>query len=305
MTGAGVLARLPDGARVLVIRLRSLGDCVLTTPALALLKAHRPDLRVAVVTERPFAAIFEENPDVDVVLEPAFASVAAWRPDCCVNLHGGARSAALTLASRAAYRAGFAHFRFRAAYNIRIPRAQVIFGVERVVHTAEHLASAMFHLGVPVAEIPRAKLVARPRAAERPYAVIHPFAAAPEKTWPARHFVAVAEHLAAHWGIEPVFIGARGDDFAPFRRFQAVAGAGLAEVKSLIAGAAVFAGNDSGPAHMAAAFGVPVAVVFGASDPRIWGPWRCRSEVLVAKEGLARVPPEAMIAALERLRGGA
>jgi heptosyltransferase III len=48
---ATVLERVPHGGRVLVIRLRSLGDCVLTTPALALLKQHRPDLRMAVVVE--------------------------------------------------------------------------------------------------------------------------------------------------------------------------------------------------------------------------------------------------------------
>jgi heptosyltransferase-3 len=303
VTAAGVLGRLPAGARMLVIRLRSLGDCVLTTPALALLKAHRPDLRVAVVAEDRFAAVFEGNRDVDEVLAPALAPVGRWRAMLCLNLHGGSRSLALTLASGAPHRAGFAHFRFRAAYNIRIPRAQEILGVERVVHTVEHLASAMFYLGVPPRPIPPAKLAAQPRAAERPYAVIHPFAAAPEKTWPADRFVAVADHLSRRWGFEPIFIGGREDDFTPFRRFRTVAGADLVEVKNLIAGAALFAGNDSGPAHIAAAFGVPVAVIFGASDPRIWGPWRCRSEVLVAREGIARVRPEEMIEALERLRG--
>ena len=39
-----VLERLSPGARVAVVRLRSMGDCVLTTPALALLKQARPDL---------------------------------------------------------------------------------------------------------------------------------------------------------------------------------------------------------------------------------------------------------------------
>ena len=34
-----LLERLPSGSRIAVIRLRSLGDCVLTTPALALLKS--------------------------------------------------------------------------------------------------------------------------------------------------------------------------------------------------------------------------------------------------------------------------
>ena len=45
---ATILERLPSGARVAVIRLRSLGDCVLTTPALELLKRSRPDLKVIV-----------------------------------------------------------------------------------------------------------------------------------------------------------------------------------------------------------------------------------------------------------------
>ena len=53
-------------------------------------------------------------------------------------------------------------------YNVRIPRAQEILGVERTVHTAEHLASAMFYLGAPVGEIPRAKLVASAGASAWP-----------------------------------------------------------------------------------------------------------------------------------------
>ena len=40
------------------LRLRSLGDCVLTTPAIALLKQARPDLELAVVVEERFAPIF-------------------------------------------------------------------------------------------------------------------------------------------------------------------------------------------------------------------------------------------------------
>lgn len=52
-----MLDRLPPGSRIAVIRVRSLGDCVLTTPALFLLKAHRPDLRVALVVEDRYASL--------------------------------------------------------------------------------------------------------------------------------------------------------------------------------------------------------------------------------------------------------
>lgn len=287
---------------MLIVRLRSLGDCVLTTPALALLRRFRGDLRIGIVVEERFHAVFEGSEDVDELLEPSSARVAAWGADLCLDLHGGNRAAWLTFVSKAPARAGFAHARWAWSYGIRIPRAQEILGEERVVHTAEHLASAIFFLGVPRAEIPRAKLAARPRQAAGPYAVIHPVASAPEKTWPARHFLVVAEHLAEAWGIEPVFIGAAGDDLSPFARFRTLCARPLAEIKDLIAGATVFLGNDSGPAHMAAALGVPAAVIFGPSDPRIWGPWRAPAEVLASREGIARIEPGEVVAALERLR---
>ncbi|MGB9458697.1 MAG: glycosyltransferase family 9 protein [Bryobacteraceae bacterium] len=278
-----VLEELPRPGRVAVVRLRSLGDCVLTTPALALLKRARKDLRVAVVAEARFQAIFEHNPDVDDVLPPLPRLLRRWHPDLCLNLHGGTRSALLTLVSGARWRAGFGHFRHRFVYNVHIPRAQEILGVERTVHTAEHLASAIFYLGAPVAEIPRASLglPEPPPAAARPYAVLHPVATAPEKTWPADRFLEVARHLEES-GLEAVFIGAAGDHLRPFSRYRVVEGAPLGQLKTLLAGASLFVGNDSGPAHMAAAFGLPSVVIFGPSDPAIWGPWRARSEVVTA-----------------------
>ena len=157
---AYLLERLPSGSRIAVIRLRSLGDCVLTTPALALLKTHRPDLRIGVVVEDRFRAVFEGNPHVDEILPPAARAVAKWRPQMALNFHGGSRSMWLTAASGAEIRAGFAHHAYSFLYNAKIPRAQEILGEERRVHTAEHLASAMFWMGVPRTEIPRARLSA-------------------------------------------------------------------------------------------------------------------------------------------------
>ncbi len=160
-----VLERLKPDARLAVIRLRSLGDCVLTTPALSLLKQARPDLKIAIVVEDRFAPVFTDNPDVSAILSPSAGEIARWRPDLTLNLHGGATSVRLMLASRSRWRAGFGHFRFRLLYNVRIPRAQEILEVNRIVHTAEHLASAMFFLGVPQSDIPRARLFANPATA--------------------------------------------------------------------------------------------------------------------------------------------
>jgi heptosyltransferase III len=269
---------------VAVLRLRSLGDCVLTTPALDILKRFRPDLRLAVVVEDRFRAVFEGNPDIDEILAPKLSLLRSFRPRLCINFHGGTRSAWMTLFSGARYRAGFGHYRLPFAYNVRIPRAQEILRVDRKVHTAEHLASAMFHLGVPVCEIPRAKLFPS-RERERASVVIHPVAATPAKTWAAANFLELAAHLKSS-GLDPVFIGAPSDDLT---QFHPTLQSSLDGVKALLAGAALFVGNDSGPAHMAAAFGVPVIVLFGDSDPEIWGPWRTASQVLPLTANPAQV----------------
>ena len=82
---ASVLNRLPEGARVAVIRLRSLGDCVLTTPALALLKEFRPDLKIAVVVEDRFQRVFEQSPVVMKTLPAELGSIARFRPQLTLN----------------------------------------------------------------------------------------------------------------------------------------------------------------------------------------------------------------------------
>ena len=297
-----ILERLGSGSRVAVIRLRSLGDCVLSTPAIQLLRAQRPDLRISVVAEPRFIPLFEENPDIDDIIVPGVSLLRRWKPDLVVNLHGGTRSLVLATASLARYRAGFAHYRYSRLYNVRIPRAQEILGVERIIHTAEHAASAMFHLGVPVQEVPRARLFSAKRWREQGYAVIHPYASAADKAWPAQRFRDVAEYLRRALQLEPVFIGGPGDDPTPFAPWHVEISTDLKKTKSLLASASVFFGNDSGPAHMAAAFGVPVAVLYGPSDPVVWAPWRTESEVLHAPEGMAGISTTEAVEALARLK---
>src|SRR5579872_7007931 len=118
-----LLESLKPESRVTVIRLRSLGDCVLTTPALALLKSFRPDLKITVAVEPRFSAVFEASPDVDHVVSGEKLLSEGLKADLVLNLHGGTRSMLVTLAARARYRAGFAHHTWSKLYNVPIPRA--------------------------------------------------------------------------------------------------------------------------------------------------------------------------------------
>jgi ADP-heptose:LPS heptosyltransferase len=288
----GILTQLPAQAAVVVIRLRSLGDTVLTTPALSLLKQARPDLRIIAVLERPFDQLLAGNTDVARVLSISrtaglaekfklLREIRSERPQLCLNLHGGSTSAWLTALSGARFRAGFGHYRNRFVYNVSIPRAQEVLGrpANDPVHTAEHLASAVFYLGVARLEIPRARLHAQPMAPPpditRPYAVLHVTAAYFTKQWEAARFRQVADYLRDR-GLEPLILAGPGEEavFEQFPGLTGFAGKPLDWVRSLIAGARLFVGNDSGPAHIAAAFGVPTVVIFGSSNSQAWRPWK-------------------------------
>jgi heptosyltransferase III len=74
-------------------------------------------------------------------------------------------------------------------------------------------------------------------------------------------------------------------------------------VKTVLSRAALFVGNDSGPAHMAAAFGIPSVVLFGPSDPVVWAPWRAPAEQIVAGPALRDLPVSRVVkAALSALQ---
>src|SRR5690348_18397857 len=48
----------------------------------------------------------------------------------------------------------------------------------------------------------------------------------------------------------------------------------LRGLMALLAGSCLFLGNDTGPTHIAAALGKKCVVIFGASDSKVWSPWK-------------------------------
>ena len=165
---------LPPGARILIIRLRSIGDIVLLTPALQLLKHWRPDLKVSVVIEPRLQELLAGNSDVDEMLSPgegrgwtkltsiwrAIRTMRQRRFDLCLNLHGGPTSVLLTRWSGVGLKVGFDKFRAQGIYGILVPDGHLVLG-QGLVHTAEHQASLFFYLGLPRTEIPPASRTAR------------------------------------------------------------------------------------------------------------------------------------------------
>lgn len=290
-----ILSRLSPEASIVLVRLRSLGDTVLVTPAFTLLRRAMPRASIHVAMEERFADVLAGQPDIDGVVRLATGAgtlgkarllrdLRALQPSLCLDMHGGTTAAWCTALSGARWRAGFAHFRQRWAYNVRIPRPQEVLGREEdeSVHTAEHHAAAVMHLAGTLEPIPSARLAAAPPDADQPYAILHAGATYATKTWQLSHFLAFANRLRKGYGLEPVFVAGpeEADLAAKLTDFQVRQGLPLPDLMSLLAGARLFVGNDSGPAHIAAAFDVPCVTIFGSSNSKIWHPWKTRHRVV-------------------------
>lgn len=115
---------------------------------------------------------------------------------------------------------------------------------------------------------------------ERPLAIIHPGATKAYKQWPVSYYAELAIWLDSV-GFQVLATGAGNGDGATIAELQKLAGnhvvslhnrLSIAELIALFGEARVFIGNDTGPTHLAAATGIPVAAIFGPTDERRWGP---------------------------------
>ena len=121
------------------------------------------------------------------------------------------------------------------------------------------------------------------------YAAIHPGAGGMEKCWPVGRFIELAGELRAE-GLGVVFVlGPVELDRWPADRLAGLQDVGavltappLTKLAGILADAAVFVGNDSGPAHLAAALGTPTLALFGPTRAANFAPLgarvRCLSE---------------------------
>lgn len=144
-------------------------------------------------------------------------------------------------------------------------------------------------LSPPARDSLRAKLVASGAAPDGPWVCIHPGAAWRPRAWRPERFAAIADWIQEHYHAEVLFVGSAEErDVEASVRAKAkeprafwLAGAlTWPELAALLDRARLFLGNDSGPAHLAAARGTPSVVLFGPQEPERFRPWSERSVVL-------------------------
>jgi predicted lipopolysaccharide heptosyltransferase III len=300
-----------DVNRVLVIRLRSIGDTVLATPSLSALKRFLPNAEIDILVEDWVAPVLAGHPYVNRIISFERSSLSARARvaheirsrhyDVVYNLHGGTTATFLTRATGARHRVGYASYQYSQLHNHQAPSPLLLWGQPKT-HSVEQQLALLGWTGVPVTDRPRTqlavtndanarvtKLLSESGLGNKPFALIHPAAAFATKQWAASNFGRVVDFLAGQ-NISTAAIAGPNEDAVLNELVNAsssrvaVFHLSLPEVTALAARSHLFVGNDSGIAHIAAAVKTPTVVVFGSSNIAHWRPWNTAPAEVVFEE---------------------
>ena len=242
--------------RILLVRLRPIGDVVFTTPLLGALRRHFPAAHIGYVVEPDAAPIVERNRCIDelIVLRRTRGlsrvrddvvmarRLARGGYDLAIDLHGGPRSAWLTWASRAPRRIGYTIAGRSWMYTDVIARLRTLTPRHSVTNQWDLLSP----LGIPpldpardpvrmYEDAPSAGRIETQLAKagvdpEHPLIVIHVSASTRFKRWPEESFVSLLIALVRQDVSRRVFLTSGPSDAEAAQR---IAGTARTELGSL------------------------------------------------------------------------
>ncbi len=299
--------------RLLVRAVNWLGDAVLATPALGAVRAACPQARITVVAKPLVAELLRHHPDIDDIevydkdgvhagaigmLRKA-GQLRKGNFDAALLLQNAIDAAILTFLAGIPERMGYATDGRRMLLSRPVP----VTGEILSLHHAEYYLRLVALLGVPRPESPRLALrvtedeLASMRSRLSSLGVpegegvvgINPGATfGSAKRWFPDRFAAVADALSEEWDASVVLMGSVPEmplsaEIEARMRRKPVNLAGrttVRELMSLLSQCSFLVTNDSGPMHIGAALGIPIAAIFGPTDWRKTSPWTEKARVL-------------------------
>jgi heptosyltransferase-2 len=304
--------------RVVVRGANWVGDAAMTVPALRELRRVLPGAHITLAT-RPWAeALFAGAGFIDEVVAVSDAKSSArsvwadareWRSrrfDLAVLFPNSFAPALAAALARVPVRIGYAT-QGRAAlltHPLPVPEwrghrhevfyyLNVVAGLERILRGSSDVEERAPDSSLAVTRDAMRDALALLRESgatdSRPLVALCPGSTnSRAKRWPSERFAALADMLAEHAGAQVFLIGAReeldiSEEVARLarRRPHILTGrTNLAQTAALLSVADLLVTNDTGPAHVAAAVGCPVVVIFGPTNPETTRPFSTLAEVV-------------------------
>ncbi len=267
--------------KILLIRLKGIGDVILSTPLVRALRKRFPEAEIHFLTRSVAAPILKHNPYVNRVLEhpekngPFFElfrfvkGLYDARYDWALDLAAEPRSAWLTLATRAPLRAGYA-FRVRKwAFTYVIPRnrvrkyqAEVNLDIVRALGVPTDGNQTEIFLSDREEEWARQEWEKPEWKGQKLKIGLNPTGGWPSKRWPVDYWRRLVSLIYGHWGVKPVLFGGAADEailrevrWGGEEKLLEMPKTGLLAAAAFVSKLDLLIGNDGTPQHMAQAFG--------------------------------------------------
>ncbi|MFQ5672912.1 MAG: glycosyltransferase family 9 protein [Nitrospinales bacterium] len=291
--GGGRVAKKLDALQdILLIKLREIGDNVLSTPVIRNLKQNLPQARITVLTYDSSRAVFENNPHIERLiglpknteaseLDARMAKLDLRHFDLAVNLHAGKLSAAVMEKISA-------EFKINQYYIGRDNTGGILAGESDYYRSAiERELDCLRRIGIqPTGVETELFLTAEERDwaktfladqgfdTAKPFAVIHPTASRQTKEWGMERFGRLAKELMEKNDVQ-VLLTCSPDEEPRLKALldhasSPVFTGPLRQLMAIIQEADLMIDNDSGPSHIAVALNVPTVTLLGPNIKEIF-----------------------------------
>jgi lipopolysaccharide heptosyltransferase II len=309
--------RWSDAKRILCVRLDTLGDVLMTTPAIRALKESRPDREVTLLTSTVGAAGARLVPEIDDILiydapwmnhraDPRLdraivEQIRSRRFDAAVlfNVYSQNIWAAAMLCHLAEIPLRLGYSRENPyglltdwAPELEPPRF-VRHEVQRQLELVQRIGCNTWdaRLSLSVSDQARSGIDQRLRDSgvdpSGPWVVVHPGSRAASRRYPEERFAATADTLAGEHGWQICFTGDAQEEplIETIRGEMNSASVSLAgsldleQFAALIQATPLLITNNTGPAHIAAALGTPQVVLYALTNTQHM-PWHAPARVL-------------------------
>ncbi|MCF8435395.1 MAG: glycosyltransferase family 9 protein [Ignavibacteriales bacterium] len=282
--------------KILIIKLRGIGDVVQSTLILDSLVSSFPGSEIDYLTDYPSVDFLSKIPIVNSVLifprkellkrVKLFYKIFRGRYDLVIDLFSNPASAQATFFSRAKYRLGFPYRGRKYAYNIYGPENRAEFhtvdlNIELIKKIVHFTPTSRFYFGLTERDRSEAKIFFNNNFQKTDKIIgICPSGGWASKRCDPIKFAEISDFLISEYSVKVIIIWGPEDKtdaleiteksgmnlvLAPPTSISSM-GAYLENCNMVIA-------NDSGPMHIAVAVGTPVLALFGPTNPKFHGPY--------------------------------
>ena len=290
--------------RILISRMKFIGDVILTTPIIRSVRNAFPDAFIAYMGEKGAVSLLEHNPCLNEIIPFDFSRLTIFeqprvifqlrrlRFDLAIDLFGNPRSALLMYLSGAGTRVGPERKGRGRLFTVRVrddgaPKTAIDFHHQFIKAVGIEPTSSLTEIFLTEDERREARIYLKWLDFEttsldmtRPIVGIHPGATWPAKKWLPERFAELVDIITAKTGAQ-VLLTAGPDDGEIVKRIlkssvsnvKVLSALPLRQLAAIISLCKVFLSNDAGPMHIAAAVGTPTIGLFGPGEENIWFPY--------------------------------